>query len=832
MSVYPSSIPPSFLSKFSSTTITSPSIILSRIGLLSLTIASAMSHQAIGALTVSGDSFANQSNSQYAKPYQENGYPITTNSSYNNQYSQNTQYSHPYNQSQYQQNQYRNNSYNDAYNVKSKPYSPNQYNSNQYSNNSYNSNSSNGYGSSNSYNSANSYHSTNSHNAYNSSNNTYPTANQYYPVNPYSSTNQYGSLNSDRSVNYFSEARQAGSRHDNNALYEYEQKMQGDLFAMYPEYWRLNNQINSLAPSTVVNFANRYPKSVMAEKLVADYAENKAKTFDYQAIQQVAPYVINADKSEACALAIGDSQSSSLRVAEQKSKVWLNTLKQPTLCNQLATALASNPMINNQDRLDRLFRMLRVGKTGDIINLSAQLGTPISYSQLQDIQYDSSSFFSQFTMQPYNKTNQYLYLYAIGKLTDQSYREAVMQLNYDIMQDNQRPQHLLDEQTRRMAYRTIAVKRMNMNTNDGFHHEAVEWFRKSLGEPFNYEEAEDYAMAGIRFSEWQDVINAISNMDASHQQKDIWRYWLARAYEQTGKQRKARSLYKKVAKKNNYYGFLAKDKLGQPINLESIGAQMGGARLPNITPNQRQKMLKNQHFARAFALHPVNKQYAKREWNWGVKQAILDNDLPLLLSAGRHAHDLGWYDRSIYAMEKANEEINKLNVAIAYPTPRRDSVIRYANQAGIDPAWAYGIMRQESRFNVSARSSVGAGGLMQIMPSTGKYIARKLGEPYRSSNVASGDTNIRYGTWYMGDVLNSVNGQAVLATAGYNAGPSKAKRWQPEFRNLSADQYVDTIPYPETRNYVKRVMENSTIYGHILGHPLSIQQRMGTVYPK
>lgn len=122
---------------------------------------------------------------------------------------------------------------------------------------------------------------------------------------------------------------------------------------------------------------------------------------------------------------------------------------------------------------------------------------------------------------------------------------------------------------------------------------------------------------------------------------------------------------------------------------------------------------------------------------------------------------------------------------------------------------------------------------MQIMPDTAKYIANKLGEPYSASNVASGDTNIRYGTYYMSDILNKLGGQQVLATAGYNAGPNKARTWQPDYGSLAADQYVETIPYYETRGYVKAVMENATNYGVLLGEGnQSISQRMGTISSK
>ncbi len=642
--------------------------------------------------------------------------------------------------------------------------------------------------------------------------------------NSYQSTPSYNSSSYKTYQNtpsYNSSSFGSSSYNSSSFNSSYEQGNTGDMSAMYAEYESLREQLSTLSPSAVTSFARRYPKSALAEKLVADYAETKAGMSDYSAVQQASPYIVNADNSEACALAIGDIRQNTMRIAEQKSRFWLNTLEQPNLCDQFASSLVNHRMVNNNDRMARLYRMLRVGKTGDIISLARSLGITIDYTQLSSIRSDLNGFFSRFSAQPRSQVNQYLYLYAIGRLTDKSFQEASMQLNYDLRQNR----GLLDAQTQRLAYRTLAVTRMNMNTTSGFNREAVTWFRNSLGVPFNYEEAEDYAMASIRFGEWQDLVNAITSMDGAHRGEDIWLYWLARGYEQTGKRRKARKLYRQVAEKNNYYGFLAKDKIRKRINISALGAN-----LPNVST---QSVLNNEHFSRALSIRNSggDKTDAKREWNWGVRSALADRNYPLLLAAAKKAHDIGWYDRSIYAMEMANEEMGQMNIAIAFPMPRKNSVIRYAQQAGIDPAWAYGIMRQESRFNVGARSHVGAGGLMQIMPKTARYIARKLGERYSSSRVATGDTNIRYGTWYMGDVLGGLDGQVVLATAGYNAGPNRARAWKPSYKRLSADQYVETIPFPETRNYVKEVMTNSTIYGYLLGRPMSITQRMGTIYP-
>lgn len=632
----------------------------------------------------------------------------------------------------------------------------------------------------------------------------------------------------DTSVNSFTAAAIAADRGDISALYNYEQMMSGGLFAMYPTYWRMNLDLNSQSSAAVSQFVRQYPGTVMAEKLVADFAEAKASSGDYASVRQVANLITNADSSERCAIGLGfNNGGDTMRALAEKSDVWLKTLKQPALCEQLAMEMNDNALISNSDRTARLKRMLRKGKTGDIMALSSRLGTPIAYSALSDIQLNPASFFSRFGMQPNSQSNQYLYLYAIGRLADKSYREAALQLEFDIKQDNQRSARVLNEETRRYAYRILGVQRMSHTTDDGFSAEAIDWFRNSLDDDFNFEEAEDYAKAAIRFGRWDDVVEAISRMDADTQKANQWQYWLARAYEQSSdgsKRNTAKKMYQHLAKSNEYYGLMAKDKVGQRFD----ASRVGGGNLPNISNADRARAMQNPNFARAFALYnaDASRAYANREWNWAVKQARDNRDDNLIIAAARQAHDMGWLDRAIYAVDNTDRADS---LALSHPMPHQDAVVRYSQSAGIDPAWAYGIMRQESRFVTSARSNVGASGLMQIMPDTAKYIARNLGESYSASRANSGDTNIRYGTWYMGDIFGKLNYQPVLATAGYNAGPNKAKRWQPTYGSLSADQYVESIAYPETREYVKHVMENATIYSSLLGRAQPISQRMGTV---
>lgn len=207
-----------------------------------------------------------------------------------------------------------------------------------------------------------------------------------------------------------------------------------------------------------------------------------------------------------------------------------------------------------------------------------------------------------------------------------------------------------------------------------------------------------------------------------------------------------------------------------------------------------------------------------------MRQAYLKKDDELLLAAAKRAMDMGWHDRAIYA---ADRTVNKHNYNYRYPMPHQNYVVSHSRNAGIDPAWAYGLMRQESRFNTVARSHVGAGGLMQIMPDTAKLVARQMGEAYNPAALTDMNTNIRYGTFYLSTIQRQLSDSPVLATAGYNAGPNRARRWQPEFQGIAADQYTESIPLLETRDYVKHVMTNATHYGLLLGQGAqSVGKRM------
>ncbi|OOT51798.1 lytic transglycosylase domain-containing protein [Acinetobacter pittii] len=613
----------------------------------------------------------------------------------------------------------------------------------------------------------------------------------------------------------FNDALNAANSGNTALLDQYQLAMQNDVLGYYPEYWKLNTNLGFQPTASIVSFAQRYPQSAMAEKLAADYVEEKVKQADFASAQPVLSYVTNPDQAENCALAQVRAKSGDALVFAEYKDVWLATESQPESCLGLGRMMLSSPLMSAQDKQQRLWVQLRSGLSGQALATAQTLGLNLSLAQLNQIQANPLNYLWS---APKTNDADYAYLiFALGRLANNDLSNAFSNV--------QRVAQGTPQNVQKYLYRTVAYIGGTTVMKNNFNREVLQYFDASYGYPLSPEEAEIYARQAIRFGAWESLIRAIDSMTVTQKQEDRWQYWLARASEQRGdsaSKATAQQIYRKLAQAgDDYHNLLAKDRLGERYNHQPYDDQP--------TASDLRRLDQNIHFNRAFTLRRINANptYTNREWNWAVRQAYLQHDDGLLLAAAKRAHDMGWYDRAIYAADRTT---NKHNDAYRYVTPHKTNVVSHSYNAGIDPAWAYGLMRQESRFVTSARSHVGAGGLMQIMPDTAKLIARQMGETYNPAALNEMNTNIRYGTFYLSMIQGQLSNNPVLATAGYNAGPNRARRWQPDYQSISADQYTETIPLLETRDYVKHVMTNATHYGVILGQGAqSLSQRMKVI---
>lgn len=294
----------------------------------------------------------------------------------------------------------------------------------------------------------------------------------------------------------------------------------------------------------------------------------------------------------------------------------------------------------------------------------------------------------------------------------------------------------------------------------------------------------------LREQDWQGVIAYSTGKTLNNG----YRYWLAYAYHKIDDAQRANQLWKELAQKRDYYGFLAASRLDLAVSLEYQ---------PVVVDPQTQKLVsESPGFKRAKALYELDRFYsARREWNSLIAGSTDDEKL----AAASLANDMGWHDSVIRVMSQL-KAYNMLDYR--FPTPYSDQFERFSSRSKVDKTWAYAISRRESSFASDAHSSAGAIGLMQLLPSTARYVNK--GSVSRNQ-LKKPHINIRLGTQYLKYLKKKSKGNEVIATASYNAGYHKVKRWLPQ-EAVDFDLWVEAIPYRETREYVKNVYAYRQVY--------------------
>ena len=361
------------------------------------------------------------------------------------------------------------------------------------------------------------------------------------------------------------------------------------------------------------------------------------------------------------------------------------------------------------------------------------------------------------------------------------------------------------------------AKKLDPNADDAYR------LQQELGynELLSVESQEWKVRAGLRAKDWTLVKNAIDGMNPAVRAKDpAWSYWYGRALKAEGQDVKAKDSFEMIADQYNFYGQLAREELGKSNNAPAK---------TKVTEQEIDAMASRKGFIRGERLYSMNLRFeGNREWNWELRN-MTDKQL---LAAAEYAKRINLYDRVVNTADRTKQEHD---FSLRYPTPYKEELSPIARQIDLNLAWAYGLIRQESRFIMNAASSVGASGLMQVMPNTAKYVAKKIGMAnYTNDKLSDTNTNLTLGSNYLNMVLIDLDGSWVLASAAYNAGPSRSKAWREKLSGPTEGAiFAETIPFTETRVYVKNVLSNANYYSSVMsGQPQSLKQRLGVITPK
>jgi soluble lytic murein transglycosylase len=347
---------------------------------------------------------------------------------------------------------------------------------------------------------------------------------------------------------------------------------------------------------------------------------------------------------------------------------------------------------------------------------------------------------------------------------------------------------------------------------------ALLWYSVAGDAALNPKQLAWRTRAALRALNWHEVWESINAMSPDQQSEGAWRYWKGRALKVLGRPAEADALFTGLSTEYNFYGQLAAEELGA-----APGAGMSSAHF-QPTEAEIEAMQDLPAIQRTLLLYRMGmRTEAAKEWAWATRNF---SDQQLLVAA-EVARRNEMYDRSINAADRT-VQLHDFN--LRYPAPYRESLQENVQKHGLEEAWVYGLMRQESRFATKAKSEVGAAGLMQIMPETARWVARQIGmKGYRKGLIHQLDVNIKLGTYYMKTVFRQFDDNPVLASAAYNAGPTRAKQWLGK-QPMEGAIYVETIPFDETRDYVRKVMSNTMYYSELFGQtPQSLKERLGII---
>lgn len=322
---------------------------------------------------------------------------------------------------------------------------------------------------------------------------------------------------------------------------------------------------------------------------------------------------------------------------------------------------------------------------------------------------------------------------------------------------------------------------------------------------------------------WTQVLQGIAAMGPDDQRDATWVYWKARALQALAREgaagdaqrTAARQLHASIAGQLHFYGALASEALGRPLTLPPKPAP--------ISAEERAAATGHPGLTRALHLASLGlRDEGRREWNYSLR-GMADREL---LAAAARACDLQDWQLCINTSERTRGEID---LAQRYPMPYRDQITARSRELGLDPHYVMGLIRQETRFMATLRSHAGASGLMQLMPGTARWTARKLGVDYTPDMIYDPALNLRLGTGYLKYVLDAFEGSQAMAAAAYNAGPGRPRRWR-EGPTLDTAAWAENIPFLETRDYVKKVLTNASIYAALdSGEPPVLRARLGRV---
>ena len=633
--------------------------------------------------------------------------------------------------------------------------------------------------------------------------------------------------------NLIVEMNKAFKRGDKARLTQLLPQARGHALEPWAAYWELKARLSDASPQEVQDFFARYPDTYQEDRLRNDWLLLLGQRRDWGSFAALYPdFRMNDDKEVRCYALLVDhleKPSQDARIAEEVRKNWYGQRDGDDGCNAAAARLVGTRQLNTQDVWQKARLALEANRPRAAAN-AVQIVAPEAAGLMAELISSPIKFLSEKRV-AIRSTRKEIITLALVKMATTDSEVAAFQ-----MDDRWGVQ--LSSEERDWVWGLIGKQTATrMGTVPAA--DALRYFAKVGKDAHLTDDMLGWKVrAALRAGNqpsWASVLQATGAMSAESRQDPTWAYWRAKALVATSQpgtaaRAEADKLLQSIASVRGFYEQLALEELGQKITVP--------ARPAPLTADEKEAVRLNPALNRgAYAIMIGLRPEGVREWNYATnlhqrgtpneRSGMSDREL---LAAAQFACDRQIWDRCINTSERTRGEID---FEQRFPTPFRDAVVMRSQAISLDPAYVYGLIRQESRFIMAARSGVGASGLMQVMPATAKWTANKIGMTnFTADQINDRDTNITIGTAYLKLALDDLGGSMPMAAAAYNAGPGRPRTW----RNgpvLDAAIWAENVPFSETRDYVKKVMSNTTNYAALLtGQPQSLKARLGQVRPR
>ncbi len=601
-------------------------------------------------------------------------------------------------------------------------------------------------------------------------------------------------------------------------LGRYARRLKNSPLEVYVSYYQLRlglddadaKPVPDSLEKDVQSFLSRPDDTPLIDMLRVEWLKLLGKKQQWDLFDAEYPHLINEDTELACYALQSSRRTQELAALRKARELWFTGKGQPESCGALFEAALTAGIINEHEVSQRLRLALEANNISLATKLAERLDDTYAglSAALKSASADPDRYTEKLTQHNADEGQRIVTSFALQRLAKQSPDMAAARWSKVEVFFPLTEQHYFYG---RLAYE--AARNL-----DG---RALQWYKAAAFTTLDEKQSAWRVRAALRAQDWVTVLASVNAMSEAQQHESTWQYWKARALQALGRVAEAREIFAPLSAEYSFYGQLAGEELADSPVLS--------AARPTFKPDQFAIAAVSAlpGVQRTLALYRLGlRSEALDEWRW-VLRNLNDREL---LTAAEIARRNKMYDRAIGAAEKT---INMHDFSMRYLAPYRADLQVHIRKHGLDEAWVYGLMRQESRFATSAKSDVGAAGLMQIMPSTARWAANQLGmKGYRNALIHQLDTNLRLGTYYMKTILSQSDNSPVLASAAYNAGPLRALQWRAD-QPLEGAIYTETIPFEETREYVKKVMSNTVYYAYQFGDPpRSLKQRLGIIAAK